>query len=392
MDANTVTVNLPKTVQNNIINNKISKVELVIDRPDITIGINLAAITEMNKQAKTDVQLSAKKTDSSKLLTEGKNVIGNRPVYDFKATYGGKSITNFGTGLISVEIPYKLQNGESAGGLYAISLDENGKTTYLRNSSYDTYRETLVFSTNHFSVYGIGYNEPMKFTDISNHWAKSDIEFAVNRGLMTGSSTSTFAPDSIMTREMFAMVLGKLAEADVSSYKTSSFKDVKADSHFLGYIEWANKNKIMVGVGNGKFAPDAPMTRVEIATTMDKYASVIGYKLPEVHVANNFADKSKISSSSLPAVKRVQMAGIITTKNNNLFDPRGTSTKAEVSAMLKRFVELTIFSETAQGWMMNDSGAWMYYENGKAITGTKNIDGTSYTFNKYGEMVVTPKN
>lgn len=46
--------------------------------------------------------------------------------------------------------------------------DANGKITYLQSSGYDAKRETLVFSTNHFSVYGVGYKNPMAFTDISN--------------------------------------------------------------------------------------------------------------------------------------------------------------------------------------------------------------------------------
>ena len=70
---------------------------------------------------------------------------------------------------------------------------------------------------------------------------------------------------------------------------------------------------------------------------------------------------------------------------------RGTATRAEVSAVIKRFVELAAFNNTAQGWMMNDSGKWMYYENGKPVTGTRNIDGTTYTFNSYGEIADTPK-
>lgn len=65
------------------------------------------------------------------------------------------------------------------------------------------------------------------------------------------------------------------------------------------------------------------------------------------------------------------MAGIISGKTNNVFDPQGTATRAEVSALLKRFVELAAFSYTAQGWTMNDSGKWMYYENGKLVTGER---------------------
>lgn len=60
---------------------------------------------------------------------------------------------------------------------------------------------------------------------------------------------------------MFVTTLGRLSGMDVSGYKSSSFSDVKADSYYMGYIEWANKNNIVVGIGEGKFAPDTLVTR-----------------------------------------------------------------------------------------------------------------------------------
>ena len=86
------------------------------------------------------------------------------------------------------------------------------------------------------------------------------------------------------------------------------------------------------------------------------------------------------------------MAGVLAGKNGNLFDPQGTATRAEVSAVLKRFVELAISTDSAEGWALNDSGKWMYYENGKAVTGKKDIDGTTYTFDQYGVTADVPKN
>ncbi|MEG0895082.1 MAG: LysM peptidoglycan-binding domain-containing protein, partial [Oscillospiraceae bacterium] len=66
-------------------------------------------------------------------------------------------------------------------------------------------------------------------------------------------------------------------------------------------------------------------------------------------------------------------------------------TRAEVSAMLKRFVELAVSSDTADGWHLNDSGKWMYFENGKAVIGKKNIDGKTYEFDQYGITAEAPK-
>ena len=63
-----------------------------------------------------------------------------------------------------------------------------------------------------------------------------------------------------------------------------------------------------------------------------------------------------------------------------------------MSAVLRRFVELAISSDTAQGWSMNDSGKWMYFKDGKPLTGKQDIDGATYTFDQYGVTVDMPKN
>ena len=349
-DSSTVTVNLPKSTQEQVIGNKIASVQLVIDRPDLTIGMDLAAVTEINRQAKADVQLSATRMDNVKLSGDAKAAIGSRPAYDLKALYGsGRSVTNFGNGSVSVEIPYTLQKGEIEGNVYAVYVDAEGKVTYLTDSSYDAKRGTVVFSTNHFSTYGVAYKASFNFTDIDGHWAKDDILFVANRDLMTGTGSTTFSPNGAMTRGMFVTALGRLANADISTYKKSSFTDVKADAYYMGYIEWGVKNNILVGIGGGKFDPDGLVTREQMAAIMDRYATASGFKLPEVHAQNVFADNAKIGAWAAPSVKRIQMAGIIQGKNNNYYDPQGTATRAEVSAVLRRFVELTVFSDTAQG-------------------------------------------
>ena len=272
-------------------------------------------------------------------------------------------------------------------------MDAKGKVHWLTNSVYDSVEQVLRFSTDHFSTYGIGYKQTnTAFTDISTHWAKEDIEFVVSRGLFSGTSNTTFSPNTAMTRGMFVTALGRLANADVSSYTKSSFTDVKSDAYYMGYIEWASKNSIVNGVGNNKFSPDQSITREQMAVIMSNYAKTIGYALPKVHVENTFADNGKISTYAKEAVKQMQMAGVISGKNGNLFDPQGTATRAEVSAVLRRFVELAISSDTMQGWTMNDSGKWMYYENGNPVTGKKDIGGTTYTFDQYGVTTDVPKN
>lgn len=160
----------------------------------------------------------------------------------------------------------------------------------------------------------------------------------------------------------------------------------------MGYIEWASKNNIVNGIGNGRFAPDQSITREQMTVMTQNYAKAIGFTLPKVHEENTFADSAKISAYAREAVKQMQMAGVISGKNGNFYDPQGTATRAEVSAVLRRFVELAISSDMAQGWTMNGSGKWMYYENGKPVTGETEINGSPYIFGQYGVTADVPKN
>lgn len=343
-----VTVNLPKAVQDIIIARRIANTIVVVDNPNIRICMDLPTVEAINRQANSDVNVTAARRNNSELTGNARRAIGSRPVFDLKVNYGsGSQVQSFGAGSVWVTIPYSLGENEKAENVKAVYIDGNGKVHWITDSVYDSTEKVLRFRTNHFSVYGVGYREELPaFTDIAVHWAKQDIEFIVSRGLFKGTSDTTFSPDMDMTRGMFITVLGRLAEVDVSSYKQSSFTDVKNDAYYMGYIEWADKNGIDNGSGNGRFAPDQPITREQIAVIMQNCANANRFTLPKLHAENTFADSEKISTYAKDAVKLTQMAGIFTGKDGNLFDPQGTATRAEISAVLRRFIELADSNDT----------------------------------------------
>ena len=184
---------------------------------------------------------------------------------------------------------------------------------------------------------------------------------------------------------MLVTALGRLAGVDVSGYKTSSFTDVKADAYYMGYVEWASQTGILSGTGAATYAPEAAISREQMAVVLANYAQTIGYSLPSVHTETTFADSANISSWAKDSVKTMQMAGIIASKDANKFDPQSAATRAEASATLRRFIERMMGTSTVQGWMQNDIGQWMYYINGSPVKNqTREIDGVPYTFDNHG--------
>lgn len=178
------------------------------------------------------------------------------------------------------------------------------------------------------------------FTDITNHWAKEEIEFVAARGLFSGTGNGKFSPDMSMTRGMFVTALGRLAKAKVSSNNNGFFTDVNAGAYYMTYVEWARENGIVNGVSATSFAPDQSITREQMAVVMVGYAKAIGVKLPQINTGSVFTDNDKISDYAKAAVRQMQQAGILNGRNGNLFEPQGTATRAEVCAALKRFIEI----------------------------------------------------
>ena len=375
-------------------------------------GFMLDTLKELNRQTTGDLILKMKKTAVTSQEVE--TAIGNRPVYDitlWEVKNGKETAVNLSGKTVSIAIPYTPAKNEQPGNLYAVYVDENGNVQWISKSSYNMDQKAVIFVAEHFSIYGIGYkNQIPAFTDVNNHWAKDNMLFVVSRGLLSGTSATTFSPNTGMTRGMFVTALGRLAGVDPADYQTSMFTDVKEDAYYAPYVNWAAKTGVVSGTTDTTFAPDTNINREQMAVIMKNYATKLGYTIPKTLEAVTFADNAQISSWAKDAVKSMQQAGILAGKTNNCFDPAGTATRAEVATVLRRFVEIVIDPQTANGWVQNDSGEWSYYKNGDLVKGWlsndqkwywldkntgkmfsggwKQIDGKQYYFYADGSMAV----
>ncbi len=141
---------------------------------------------------------------------------------------------------------------------------------------------------------------------------------------------------------------------------------MKADAYYAPYVNWAAQTGIVEGVTATTFAPDTNINREQMAVIMKNYAAKLGYDAPDLEGCD-LCGQHTISSWAKDAVKAMQQAGILARKNENKFDPKGTATRAEVATVLRRFVEIVIDPQAANGWQQNDSGQWSYYRNGEPV-------------------------
>lgn len=173
------------------------------------------------------------------------------------------------------------------------------------------------------------------FTDVANHWARGAIAFAVERGLLVGTSANNFSPNTPITRAMLVTVLMRLHGGRPETQ--AQFSDVTAGAWYAGSIAWAVENGIAGSVGNNAFAPNRPATREELAQIVINYCRFAGIELPQAEVIA-FSDISSVSPGSRAAVTDMQQAGLMGGRPGNLFDPQGTLTRAEFAAVLYRLL------------------------------------------------------
>jgi hypothetical protein len=179
------------------------------------------------------------------------------------------------------------------------------------------------------------------FGDVrESDWFYADVVYVCENNLMNGTSETAFSPQAPMTRGMLLTVLGRFSGADADAY-ADGFADAAAGAYYTPYIAWAAENGIVSGVGGGAFAPDADVTRQDIATVVARYADFAGRTLPSLRARPAFADDALTADYARDALDMLVRGGILNGKPGNRFDPAGRATRAEVAAILHRFIEAT---------------------------------------------------
>ncbi|HPQ46264.1 MAG TPA: S-layer homology domain-containing protein [Clostridia bacterium] len=178
------------------------------------------------------------------------------------------------------------------------------------------------------------------FDDIEGHWANGDILFTSARELFLGVETGMFAPESDMTRAMFVTVIGRLHGIDPADYTEVLFDDVVEGSYYAPYVQWAYQNGIVKGVTELLFEPERPVTREEIAVMVYRASALSGTDFSGA--VPSYMDNEVISDWASDGVGFVQESGIMEGRPGNYFDPAEPAKRAEVAAILRRFIDYVL--------------------------------------------------
>ncbi len=211
----------------------------------------------------------------------------------------------------------------------------------------------LIFSSVVNAVYIPVRGNPDNYTDIKEHWAYDSISYVIKNGYYNGITKTEFNPEDTMTRAMLVTVLWRLTGDDViritSSGKRVSryvnmFWDIDDDEWFTNYVAWANKNDIISGYSKREFKPNDAVTREQLAVIlynyMKNYKLVRSFSTRIINEPVTFNDESLISDWAKEQVSIMQQIGLMEGRENGNFDPQATVTRAEVSVVIQRLVNM----------------------------------------------------
>lgn len=176
------------------------------------------------------------------------------------------------------------------------------------------------------------------FTDVpANHWAKAAIQYVYDNGLMTGVSDSEFAPEATTTRAMIVSMLARME--NVTSAADAGFTDVTASDWYATAVNWAAANGIVSGIGDNTFAPNDPITREQLAAMLMKYAQYKGLDTTARADLSHYSDAASISSWANDVLSWAVAEGLLAGVTDDQLQPQGQATRAQVAAIMQRFLE-----------------------------------------------------
>ena len=239
---------------------------------------------------------------------------------------------------VSPDEAYLLDDLTVTSGGKDVALTDNGDGTYTFTMPSGDVAITATFAEDP------NWEDPEDpatdvseiFTDVpANHWAQAAIQYVYDNGLMTGVSNSEFAPEATTTRAMIVSMLARLE--NVTSAADAGFADVAASDWYATAVNWAAANGIVSGISDDTFAPNDPITREQLAAMLMNYAQWKGQDTSARADLSDYTDQP--STWATEAVQWAVAEGLLNGVTDDQLQPQGQATRAQVAAIMQRFLE-----------------------------------------------------
>lgn len=306
---------------------------LTVVTPFASVVFDEKSLSSLLAEAGENLTLTISRVDVSTLPEDILKQVGSRPVFDFTVKASGKTIPQF-TGTVTVALPYTPADDEDTNAIVVYYINSEDELEIVTNGYYQTASGTVIFTTNHFSTYAVGYNK-LSFNDVvANAWYKNAVSFIAARGITAGTGNNNYSPEVILTRSQFIVMLMRAYNIAPDIEPTNNFADA-GNTYYTNYLSAAKRLGISAGVGNNLFAPDRAINRQEMFAMLYNALKVIG-KLPESgsnKKLTDFYDNGSVASWAKEAMDHLVKAGMINGSSGKLA-PTEIANRAQMAQIL----------------------------------------------------------
>lgn len=228
------------------------------------------------------------------------------------------------------------QNALSDVAFLASRYAKTGETVYIPFTIYARYGTTGTGTRQLTGTVAIKIGQTMNFIDVkTTDYFYDSVKWAVNKGVTTGTSSTTFSPYNPCKRAEIVTFLWRAAGSPEPTTTRNPFRDVNAVTHSSYYkaILWASQKGIAAGTSTTTFSPDQVCTRAQIVTFLYRYAGK-----PSGYYSNPFKDVSATNEASYyNAILWASGKGITTGSSPTTFSPYASCNRAEAVTFLYRY-------------------------------------------------------
>ncbi|HIX32236.1 MAG TPA: S-layer homology domain-containing protein [Firmicutes bacterium] len=277
----------------------------------------------------------------------------------YTPSHGGSS----GSSGYAITVPSNIKNGDvtvspsraTAGTVVTITVkpdagyeldsltvtDKNGKTVALKDIGSNKYTFTMPSGAVKIAAEFVEEApvSTLPFTDVAaDAWYYDAVEYVYDNDLMNGTAPTVFAPNATLTRGMLATVLWRMEGSPVVNYALP-FEDVSADQWYTEAIRWAASVGVVNGTSATTYAPNANITREQLATMLYRYAAYKSGSVSASASLSGFTDAGSVSDYAADAMEWAVAEEIIGGMTSTTLVPQGSATRAQTATMLMRYCE-----------------------------------------------------
>ena len=242
---------------------------------------------------------------------------------------------------MTLTAPLGAENAGLWANLYHFDEDANAMT--FETAAPIGSDGSVSLSLSHASQYAIVIDDhnhgvvTLPFTDVSaDDWFYDPVCYVYSQGLMTGTSATTFEPNTHLSRAMLVAVLHRLEGSPQAS--AGDFTDVAEGDWYAQAVNWAASVGVVNGFDDGTFQPNAAITREQMAAILRNYAQYKGLDVTASGDLVNYSDAASVSNWAKDSVVWAVDQGLLSGMTVDTLQPQGLSTRAQVAAVLQRYL------------------------------------------------------